>query len=64
MAKLLGLFFNGSAMTIAIGGGAIDVLVHGRNRYFDNYRPDSIPRVRIVYPFGYCGRFLSPRLTG
>jgi hypothetical protein len=51
-------------MTIAIGGGAIDVLVHGRNRYFDNYRPDSIPRVRIVYPFGYCGRFLSPRLTG
>jgi Polyketide cyclase / dehydrase and lipid transport len=41
-------------MTIAIGDDVIDVLVHGPNRYFDNYRADPIPGVRDVYPFGYC----------
>ena len=51
-------------MTIAIGGDAIDVLVHGRNRYFDNYRTDSVHGVRLVYPFGYCGRFPATWLTG
>ena len=29
-------------MTIAIGDDVIDVLVHGPNRYFDNYRTDSV----------------------
>jgi hypothetical protein len=43
-------------MTIAIGDDVIDVLVHGPNRYFDNYRADPIPGVRDVYPFGYCAR--------
>jgi len=46
-------------MTIAIGEDVIDVLVHGPNRYFDNYRADPIPGVRDVYPFGYCGLFLE-----
>ena len=51
-------------MTIAIGDDVIDVLVHGPNRYFDNYRPDPVHGVRLVYPFGYCGRFPATWLSG
>jgi len=51
-------------MTIAIGEDVIDVLVHGPNRYFDNYRADPIPGVRDVYPFGYCARISWTPLPG
>ena len=51
-------------MTIAIGDDVIDVLVHGPNRYFDNYRTDSVHEVRLVYPFGYCGGFPPTWLNG
>ena len=51
-------------MTIAIGEDVIDILVHGPNRYFDNYRADPIPGVRDVYPFGYCARISWTPLPG